>query len=188
MKTQLIRRAGPAAVMMASVVLGCDKTALDVAREAADRQAEQNLEMSRLNREVAGGTKRIVEAEADLQASAAAMQQQLQAERTQIADGREALEAERKAMNAERHRALAQETTAKGAVTAIAALLTLSIAWLALHAPRSNDSSLEDALELLVEDGFKDCFSSVALSRPGSTPRELPAPAQAHLPSPSESV
>lgn len=45
-------------------IAGCRGDVVEIAREAADRQASQNTEMIRLNREVAAGTERLVEADA----------------------------------------------------------------------------------------------------------------------------
>ena len=67
-----------------------------VAVEAAQRQAEQNQEMSHLNREVAAGTKRLVEGQADAdqhwqttEQKIHDQQNQLEAERRQQADARQ---------------------------------------------------------------------------------------------------
>ena len=48
------------------LMIGCSdgERVAKVATEAADRQAQQNQEMAQLNREVAEGTKRMVEADA----------------------------------------------------------------------------------------------------------------------------
>jgi hypothetical protein len=82
-----------------AIASGCsDENArvAQVALEGAERQAEQNQEMTRLNREVALGTKRLVESRADSDQHWQAMQQdiheqsnQLEAERRQQADARQ---------------------------------------------------------------------------------------------------
>ena len=50
-------------MMLFVVTNGCDNST-QIAREAADRQAEQNRQMAQLNKEVAAGTHRLVEADA----------------------------------------------------------------------------------------------------------------------------
>ena len=85
-----------AVLMMAS---GCSDENARVAQvsvEAAQRQAEQVQEMSRLNREVAAGTKRLIEGQAEADQHWQTMQQgihdqfnQLETERRQQADTRQ---------------------------------------------------------------------------------------------------
>ena len=85
---------------------GCDEDErlTRMATEAADRQAAQNQEMSRLNREVAEGTKRLVEANAQTQKELAALQHDLQADQAEIGRQRDLLETERKQVAAARRR------------------------------------------------------------------------------------
>jgi hypothetical protein len=85
-----------AALMIASGCSDENARVAQVAQEAAQRQAEQNQEMSHLNREVAEGTKRLVEGQADANQHWQTMQQnihqqqdQLEAERRQQADSRQ---------------------------------------------------------------------------------------------------
>ena len=59
----------PKTLMLATVLPllaahGCDDKATKIAREAADRQAQQNTAMADLNKEVASGTHKLVEADA----------------------------------------------------------------------------------------------------------------------------
>jgi hypothetical protein len=88
-------------VLLAALVItsGCDNGSsrvAQVAEEAAQRQAEQNQEMAHLNRDVAEGTKRLVEGQADAAQHWQATEQkiheqqdQLEAERRQQADTRQ---------------------------------------------------------------------------------------------------
>jgi hypothetical protein len=51
-------------VTLLTVMTGCDERATHVAREAADRQAEQNTTMASLNKEVSRGSRELVAADA----------------------------------------------------------------------------------------------------------------------------
>ena len=66
---------------------GCDERAAQIAREAADRQAQQNTAMAELNKEVAGGTRRLVEADAQARKEIVGVHRDLQAERTRLDTG-----------------------------------------------------------------------------------------------------
>ena len=52
-------------ILVLILTSGCDdERATQIAREAADRQAQQNTAMAELNKEVASGTRQLVEADA----------------------------------------------------------------------------------------------------------------------------
>ena len=80
------------------LVTGCEENGNEngrvakVAVEAAERQAEQNREMVRLNRETAEGTKRLVEADAEARKELTEMQHDLQAEQAEVGEQRDQLE------------------------------------------------------------------------------------------------
>jgi hypothetical protein len=80
-----------------AAVIGCDedKRVAQIAEDAAKRQAEQDLEMARLNREVVEGTKRVVEAGAVATEKTLSMQQDLQEQQNQLDSERKKLAAER---------------------------------------------------------------------------------------------
>lgn len=85
-----------AALLMASGCSDENARVAQVAIDAAQRQAEQNQEMSQLNREIAAGTKRLVESRAEADQHWQAMQQsihnqwnELEAERRQQARARQ---------------------------------------------------------------------------------------------------
>jgi len=75
-----------------------------VAMQAADRQAQQNSEMARLNREVAEGTRRLVEADAEARKEVLAMQRDLQGQASEVGRQRDLLESERRGIAAQRLR------------------------------------------------------------------------------------
>ncbi len=80
------------------LLTGCDddEKVARVATQAADRQAEQNKEMARVNREVAEGTKRLVEADAEARKDVLAMQEDLQGQASEVGQQRDLLESERR--------------------------------------------------------------------------------------------
>ena len=66
---------------------GCDDRATQIAREAANRQAQQNTAMADLNKEVASGTHQLVEADAQTRKEIVGVHHELQAERTRLDTG-----------------------------------------------------------------------------------------------------
>jgi hypothetical protein len=102
---------------------GCsDARVSAIAREAADRQAQQNLEMAKLNREVAEGSKRLV-----------SLQQDLRSDQAEVVEGFNALESERRAMAAHRHRAPIIANAITGVGLTIACVLPLLLCWYLLR-------------------------------------------------------
>src|SRR4051812_2506487 len=75
---------------------GCDDKATQIAREAADRQAQQNTAMARLNKEVATGAHQLVESDAKARTEIIGVHHELQAERTRLDVSRNELESERR--------------------------------------------------------------------------------------------
>jgi len=80
------------------LVTGCtdNEKVARVAMQAADRQAEQNKEMARVNRKVAEGTKRLVEADAEARKDVLAAQKDLQGQASEVGRQRDQLETERR--------------------------------------------------------------------------------------------
>jgi outer membrane murein-binding lipoprotein Lpp len=79
------------------LIAGCNENdrVAKVATQAAQRQAQQNTEMARLNREVAEGTRRMVEADAEARKDIFIVHQDIQAERAELSEGFDSLESER---------------------------------------------------------------------------------------------
>ena len=80
----------PLILLVILATIGCEEDenaqVAKVAIEAAKQQAVLNQEMSRLNREVASGTKRLVEANAESQEKLVALQSDLQVEQAEVRD------------------------------------------------------------------------------------------------------
>src|SRR5262245_29911721 len=87
---------------MSILIGGCDDRAAQVAREAANRQAEQNTTMAELNKEVASGTHQLVEADAQARKEIVGVHRDLQAERTRLDNSWSELEKERQQIATQR--------------------------------------------------------------------------------------
>jgi len=158
----------PIAALIALAIIplvGCeeDPRLVRMAKEAADRQAAQNQEMSRLNREVAQGTKRLVEADAESRTELVALQQDLRADQAEVNRGRDRLETERRQIAAQRHRDPIIANAITGVGLLLACLLPLWLCWCLLRSVRDeNDDSI--VAEVLIEELASD------------QPRLLPSP------------
>jgi hypothetical protein len=80
-KLMPIKMALLAALMIGS---GCNNEDARVAEVAAKRQAQQNQEMAHLNREVAAGTKRLVEGQAEADQRFQSIQKDIHTQRDQL--------------------------------------------------------------------------------------------------------
>ncbi len=156
MKPTLIRR-GLLAALMLAILAACGdddagyRHAAEVADKAADRQAEQNAEMANLNREVAEGTKRLVEADAEARKEIVAVHKELQAERATLNEGFTGLEVERKQIAKDRRTESILLPSAKAlgaALVAVAALAFCLMLLIALNKDAGADAELSEMLIL----------------------------------------
>jgi hypothetical protein len=149
------------------LAIGCDedKRLVEFAKEADQRQAEQNQEIAHQNHEIAAATKQLVEADAKARQELVAMERGLQAERATVGQQRDQLEVERRQLASARQReSLLREALAGGA-TLLACLLPLVLCWYLLHGLRSQNH--DEALgELLVMELAGDTMSPL-LPAPG---------------------
>lgn len=131
---------------------GCDERATQIAREAADRQAQQNTAMAELNKEVASGTHQLVEADAQARKEIVGVHHDLQAERTRLDSGWGALEGERKEIAGQRRTEsmLVSVTTLVGSGLIVAMLM--GFCWYAVVAARSGDDTDAQLNELLIRE------------------------------------
>ena len=104
---------------------GCDDAATQIAREAADRQAQQNTAMAKLNQEVASGTHQLVAADAEARKEIVVVHHDLQAERSKLDTSWNSLEDERREIAGQRRTEswLSSMTTIIGGVLLTAMLL-----------------------------------------------------------------
>jgi hypothetical protein len=135
---------------------GCDDRAAQVAREAADRQAQQNTAMAELNQEVASGTHRLVEADAQARKELVGVHRDLQSERARLDTSWNDLDQERRQMAGQRRtESLLAPAVQSAGLFAIVALV-LGFSWYALTKIRHN-GELECAVtDLLLNDVLAD--------------------------------
>ena len=89
-------------IVVLTWTLGCDERVVEVAREAADRQAAQNQQMGELQKEVARGSRSLVEADAAARQAIVGVHRDLQAERRQLNTGLNDLEVQRQKLAGQR--------------------------------------------------------------------------------------
>ena len=131
-------------ILMAGLLLllligGCDEEnenaqVARVAQEGAARQADQNQEMAQLNREVAAGTQRLVEADSRARQEVIAAQKDLAQQQAGLAEQHDALEAERRTMAQQRNRESLLVPVISTLGLLLLCCLPLGLAWYLLHA------------------------------------------------------
>ena len=150
-------------LLILTTLVGCeeDKELAALAKEANRQQSEQNQEMAKLNREVAEGSKRLIQAEAEATTKRLTMEQQLQEQRNDVEAERQELAQERKA-----------ESILGPAIVAAASLATvclpLVLCWYLLHGlQRGGDPDVSDLLiEELDFNTYQQPSSQPSLSDP----------------------
>ena len=157
-----------AATMFVSLASGCsDDRVVQVATQAADRQAEQNDTMAKLQQEVAGGTQKLVAADADARHEIVAVHHDLEAERSRLDTGWSTLEEERKQIAHERR----TESVLLPAVQLLGGLslvvVLLGFCWYALVKLRADPTTDAELNELLIHElAANESFSLVAPESP----------------------
>ena len=134
-----------AMILLIVLATGCSSSDDRLIRQVAEsnrQQAQQNLEMSKVHREVAEGTSRLVEAVAESRKEMVAMESDLQEQRTQ-------LDAERRSIANERHRESLLAPVVSSAGLMLVAALPLILCWYLLHGLRSSD---DDVSEVLIQN------------------------------------
>ena len=149
----------PIAVMLILTVIGCsdnENTRLaEMAERNLDRQAEQNRQMSDLHQEVAEGSRRLVEADAQARKEMVTLQREAQAERSEIGRQRDTLEHERRDLAAQRRLDPIIAAAIMNIGLLLACLLPLILCWqlLSRRPDPANDSAI---VEVLLEDLVTD--------------------------------
>ncbi len=149
------------ALLGLSLLVGCDeedrhKQVAEVANRAADRQAQQNSEMVRLNREVAEGTRRMVTADAEARKEVIVVHQELQAERAALHEGFDKLETERKQIAGQRRTESVLVPALKTIGGAVVATVVVVFCLLLLTGLRNKDADDTELSELLIHDLVSD--------------------------------
>lgn len=135
----------PAGLALACLFAGCNELATEVAREAADRQARQNETMADLQEEVAAGTRRLVEAEAESRQQILGVHEHLQAERSRLQEWWERLRGEQRTESL-----LVPLVPLIGKVMLVA--LLLGFCWYALFASHHGDDAEGELNEVLLTE------------------------------------
>jgi hypothetical protein len=132
------------------IISGCDDGAARVAREAADRQAQQNTAMSTLTQEVASGSRELVAADARARHEIIGVHRDLQAERSRLDTGWSALAEERQEIVAERRTESLLAPAIEALGSALLAALLLGYCWYLLVAGRQSEVSDAELNAVLV--------------------------------------
>jgi hypothetical protein len=139
-------------LVVLTTTLGCDDRASRIAREAADRQAEQNRTMARLEHEIAAGARQLVEAEGHARRQTLEIHHGLQAERSQMAGAWSDLERERQSVARSRRTESFWVAVLPAGGGALVAVLALVLAWIVLTSLRHDDDSAVAACQLLLDE------------------------------------
>lgn len=147
----------PTALIIVALIatMGCDNSATHIAREAADRQAQQNTTMAELNKEVAAGSHQLVEADAQARKEIVGVHRDLQAERSRLDTNWNTLEEERRDLAGQRRtESMLASMTQMIGVVALTAML-LGFCWYLLVAARRDDI-IPELSDLLIQDLLTD--------------------------------
>jgi hypothetical protein len=138
-------------VVVLAMTSGCDDASVRIAREAADRQAEQNRTMAKLQEEVAAGSRQLVEEEGQARRQALEVHRDLAAGQGRLADGWNDVEAQRQQIAASRRSDSFWAAVLPPSGGVISAIAALAFAWVVLHSLSGGDDSSAIACQLLIE-------------------------------------
>jgi hypothetical protein len=138
--------------VLLGVTNGCDDRVAQVAREAADRQAQQNTEMAQLNKEVASGSHQLVEADAKARQEIVGVHHDLQNERGRLDTSRSELESERREI-ADQRRTESMLVSLASAIGGVSLVVTLlGFCWYVLVVACRGDGTDAQLNELLIRE------------------------------------
>jgi len=143
-----------APTLIALIGVGCssgDDRLVELSRQSADRQAEQNQLVETNNRQVLEATNRLVEADAKSRTENIELHRQIEAERSGINQQRDALEQERRQIAGERIRDPIIAESIRAVAGLIAAILPLLVCLFLLRG-LFHKSDQEALAEVLIED------------------------------------
>lgn len=188
----MILRKHRSAAMYAIVALvwttGCDERVVEVAREAADRQAAQNEQMGELQKEMAHGTRSLVEADAAARKEIVGVHQDLQAERRQLGSSWNDLEVQRQQVARQRRieSVLAPLLTAVAGVVLVVVLL--SFLGQLLASTKTTESIDAELQNLLVDELLSIEMRSIDMIGQGREVRVPVAPPESTATSRSQAI
>jgi hypothetical protein len=154
------------------LIAGCsdDSRLVQMSKEHEARQAEQNQRMAELQKQVAEGSKRLIEAEGESRNKLLAMQDNLHADQAAIGQQRDHLENDRREIAAQRNRDPIIAAAIEQVGLAIACLLPLVLAGYLIHATK-HTASEDDVIvaEFLVTDPASILFAGSQHFQAGSS-------------------
>lgn len=130
---------------------GSDERLTRVALESTGQQADQNRRMGELQREIASGTRVLIEADAQARQLFSGFQHTMAEQQAEIGRQRDQLELDRRRLAEDRHRKSILVTALEGLVQLVACLLPLVISLLVLW-PRPETSESAQLTLLLVDE------------------------------------
>ena len=142
-------------IILVLLMTGCqskDERLVKMAEEHEKRQAEQNRQMAQLQQEVAAGSRRLVEADAEAREKLMALQEGLRMDQADVGRQRDQLEAERRDIAAQRNRDPIIASTLMQIGLILACLVPLVLCGYLIHSLRSAGDSDATVVELLVEE------------------------------------
>ena len=172
------------AILLICLIVGCggnDERLVKMANDHDARQAEQNQHMADLQKQVAEGSKRLIEADALSREKFLTIQNNLRADAAAIGQQRDALEADRREIAAQRNRDPIVAAAIIQVGLWLACLLPLILAGYLVYAMRHSPSQ-DDAIvaEFLITDIAAE--HPLLLGPPTSPePLQLPKPEKAQL-------
>lgn len=148
------------AILLIGLIVGCgsnDERLVKMANEHETRQAEQNQHMADLQKQVAEGSKRLIEADAASREKFLAIQDNLRADQAAIGQQRDALEANRREIATQRNRDPIVAACIVQVGMVLASLLPLVLAGYLVWSMRRT-ASQDDTLvaEFLVTDAMAE--------------------------------
>ena len=142
------------AAMMILAATGCENEDTRLARLAeqyGERQAEQSKQIIELHREVAEGSRQLVEADAKARQEIVGMHRDFQTERSEIGRQRDELEDDRRYFAAQRRSDPIIAAAIANVGLILACVLPLVLCWYLLHR-RVEPADDQEVIEVLLED------------------------------------
>ena len=152
---------------IALIAIGCssaDERLVELSRQSADRQAEQNRLVETNNRQILEATSKLVQADAQGRKENSELHRQIELQRSSLNQQRDALEEERRQIAEQRNRDPIVAESIRAGAGLFAAILPLLVCLVLLRGLfyRSDDDALTDLLieELVTQQPLLDDFGS----------------------------
>ena len=148
-------KAATPTVLLILVIFGCssrDERLVELAREHAAQQAESQRRMTDLQKQVADGSRQLVEADARARQELTALQREMQVHQAEIGRERDKMEAERREIAANRFRDPVIAAIIMEIGIVLACLFPLALGAYALWSARRTADSDSAVAELLVQE------------------------------------